>query len=164
MSRRRVSLAPPWLAALSLTVGMALRILPLPTALAWANPDWVLLFLIYWVLATPEYVGIGTGWFTGLLADALTGRSLGQHALAYCLVAFCCLRFHNRLRFYSLAQQSFCIGLFLALSQLIVAWTQEPSSRPLTVSGYLLPALSGALLWPAIAGLMQQLRSASETT
>lgn len=164
MSRRRASLAPQWLAAISLMLGMALRILPLPAVLAWANPDWVLLFLIYWVLATPEHIGIGTGWFAGLLADTLTGRSLGQHALAYCLVAYCCLRFHNRLRFYSLVQQSLCVGLFLSMGQLIVAWTQEPSSRPLTVSLYLLPALSGAMIWPLITSLMHRLRSTSENT
>ena len=162
MSRRHASLAPHWLAAMSLIVGMSLRMLPLPALLAWGNPDWVLLFVIYWVLATPEHIGIGAAWFAGLLADTLTGRSLGQHALAYCLVAYCCLRFHKRLRFYSLVQQTLCIGLFLLLSQLIVAWTQELPGRPLTVSLYLLPALSGALFWPLLTSLMHRLRSASE--
>lgn len=149
---------------MTLVVAMAVRILPLPTALAWVNPDWVLLLLIYWVLAAPQHVGLGTAWFTGFLTDALTGRSLGQHALAYCLVGFCCLRFHNRLRFYPLVQQSLCIGLFLLLSQLVVAWTQELSANQMTSRYYAFPVLSGMFAWPLVLHIMHRMWSTSETT
>lgn len=142
---------------------MALRILPLPSAVAWANPDWVLLLLIYWFLAAPESIGLGTAWLTGFLADVLTGRSLGQHALAYCLVAYFCLRFYKRLRFYSLVQQSACIGLFLLLSQLIVAWTQDTPNPQMTARFYGFPALSGVAVWPLIMMLMHRLRAPSES-
>ncbi len=149
--------------SITLLVAMALRILPLSHPLAAVNPDWVLLLLIYWILAAPESVGLGTAWFTGFLADVLTGRSLGQHALAYCLVGYCCLRFHNRLRFYPLLQQSLCVGLFLLLSQLIVAWTQESSGRPIDVLFYGMPPLSGVLVWPLVMHLMHRMRSVSDS-
>lgn len=126
-----------------------------------ANPDWVLLVLIFWALAHPEQFGLGPAWLVGLLTDVLTGRSLGQHALAYCLVAYCCIRFHNRLRFYSLVQQSVCVGLFLLLSELIVAWTIEYPSRPMKADLFAPPVLSGIVAWPLLLKLMQRWRSAS---
>jgi rod shape-determining protein MreD len=137
---------------------MASRILPLPPLLAAANPDWVLLVLIFWLLAYPDRIGLGFPWLVGLLTDVLTGRSLGQHALAYCLVAFYCIRFHNRLRFYSLVQQSVCIGLFLLLSQLIVAWTIEQQSHSMTIRSYGPPVLAGAVAWPLLLRLFHRWR------
>lgn len=163
MPRRRDSLPLPWMAAITLIVAMALRILPLPQAMAWFNPDWVLLFLIYWILAAPERIGLGTAWVTGFLTDALTARSLGQHALAYVLVAYCCLRWRNQLRFFPVVQQSLSVGLFLFLSQLMIAWTQEFSGGQLSGGYYWFPVLSGVLVWPLVMNLLHRTRSPSES-
>lgn len=161
MLHGRDSLPPVWLAAITLTAAMALRILPLPQTLAWFNPDWVLLFLIYWLLATPERIGLGAAWLTGFLTDALTARSLGQHALAYVFVAYCCLRLHRRLRFYPPVQQSLAVGLLLFSSQLTVAWTQEFSGSQLGSPSYWFPVLSGIVVWPLVARALHRLRSPS---
>ena len=65
---------PPNKATLSLVVlaslllAMVLRIIPLPKEWFVYNPDWVLLFLIYWAMAVPERVGLGYAWCVGLLA------------------------------------------------------------------------------------------------
>ncbi|NJD06633.1 MAG: rod shape-determining protein MreD, partial [Methylococcaceae bacterium] len=67
----------------SLAFAMVLRILPWPPQWLAANPDWVLLFVVYWNMAIPDRFGVVAAWTTGLFADALTGRMLGQHALAY---------------------------------------------------------------------------------
>lgn len=150
-----------WPVLTTFGVAMAFRILPLPPVLAGANPDWVLLVLIFWLLAYPEQIGLAPAWLVGLLTDVLTGRSLGQHALAYCLVAYCCIRFHNRLRFYSLIQQTFCIGLFLLLSELIVAWTIEYPSHPMTAQSYGPPVLAGVIAWPLLLRLMHRWRFSS---
>ena len=73
---------------LTLVMAMGLRIAPWPGEMAALNPDWVLLVLIYWSLAIPERVGIFHAWTFGLLTDVLTGRMLGQYALAYSLVIY----------------------------------------------------------------------------
>ncbi|MDD5037442.1 MAG: rod shape-determining protein MreD, partial [Methylococcaceae bacterium] len=56
-----------WLVvAVSLLIAMILRIISLPQEFFLYNPDWVLLFLIYWAMAIPERVGVGYAWCTGL--------------------------------------------------------------------------------------------------
>jgi rod shape-determining protein MreD len=142
---------------ISLVVAMAFRIVPLPHPLAAYNPDWVLLFLIYWTLTVPEHIGVGTFWLTGLLTDALTARALGQHALAYSLVAYLCLRLHQRFRLYPLVQQSLSVGLLLLLSQFIIFWTRDiENSQVLEARYWLLPTLTGMLAWPTVLYSLRQ--------
>lgn len=144
--------------AVSLGVAMALRILPLPHGLFVYNPDWVLLFLIYWNMALPERVGVGYAWFVGLLTDVLTGRMLGQHALAYAVVAYFCVRLHRRLRLYPLSQQTLSALVFLLLSQLLISWTQNIRDSNAIGATYWLPSLTGALFWPMVFLMLRHVR------
>lgn len=137
---------------------MVLRILPLPHSLATYNPDWVLLFLISWALAAPDRIGVTTAWIVGLLTDALTARTLGQHALAYTLVIYLCLRIQPRLRFYPLAQQSLLVALLLAASRFFVFWTQGAKGPEIHDSRYWLPVVSGLLAWPLVHNTLDFLR------
>jgi rod shape-determining protein MreD len=144
--------------AISLVLAMALRILPLPSPWAMWNPDWIALFLIYWTLAIPERVGVGTAWLTGLFTDVLTGRMLGQHALAYSVIAYLILRWYRRLRLYPLPQQSLWVLLLLFISQLLVLWTQNVKDADAMGWTYWLPSLSGALAWPPVLVVLRRLR------
>lgn len=146
--------------ALSLAVAMALRILPLPAPWFVLNPDWIALFLIYWTLALPERVGVGTAWLTGLFADALTGRLLGQHALAYAVIAYFILRWYRRLRLYPVVQQAVWVLGFLLVSQLLVFWTQRARESDAGAWVYWLPAFSGALAWPLVLAVLRRIRRA----
>jgi rod shape-determining protein MreD len=142
----------------SLTAAMALRILPWPREWLIANPDWVLLFIIYWNMALPDRFGVASAWFIGLLTDALTGRMLGQHALAYTLVAYICLRLHRQLRLSPLFQQGLIVLLFQLLCQILVFWTQNIKAVNAAAAHYWLPSLVGALLWPGIFLTLRWLR------
>ena len=51
-------------------------------------PDFVALTLTFWCVRQPRLVGLGVGWLLGLLMDTGNGVLLGQHALAYSLLAF----------------------------------------------------------------------------
>ena len=86
-------------------MAMALTIIPWSTPLSIAAPDWVILTLIYWALATPETASVGKAWFVGLLVDALTGQLLGQYALTYAVSIFLCIKQHKRIRHYPIIQQ-----------------------------------------------------------
>jgi rod shape-determining protein MreD len=143
---------------LSLVVAMALRILPLPRELFVFNPDWAALFLIYWTIAIPDRVGVGTAWLTGLFVDTLTGRMLGQHALAYSLIAYVSLRLYRRLRLYPLPQQSLWILLLLLISQSLVLWTQNIKNMNVLNWVYWLPSFTGALAWPAVLTILRRVR------
>ncbi|MDV3242335.1 MAG: rod shape-determining protein MreD [Methylocaldum sp.] len=143
---------------LSLVFAMTLRILPLPHELFVLNPDWTALFLIYWTIAIPDRVGVGTAWLTGLFVDTLTGRMLGQHALAYSVIAYVSLRLYRRLRLYPLPQQSLWILLLLLISQFLILWTQNIKNMSVLNWTYWLPSFTGALAWPAVLMTLRRIR------
>jgi rod shape-determining protein MreD len=142
----------------SLVVAMALRILPLPHEWLILNPDWIALFLIYWLLAIPERVGVGTAWLTGLFTDVLTGRMLGQHAVAYSVIAYLSLRWYRRLRLYTLPQQCLWVLMFLLIGQVLVLWTQHVKDTDTLTWAYWMPPLSGALAWPLVRTILRWMR------
>lgn len=142
--------ATRWVIFSSLALAMILCIIPLPPAVFVYNPDWVLLFLIYWTMAVPERVGVGYAWCMGLFVDVLTARMLGQHALAYAVVAYLAVKWHRPLRLYPLYQQILSVLLLSLLSQLLVFWTQNTKAASAIGLGYWMPSLVGAVLWPVI--------------
>lgn len=142
----------------SLLAAMVLRILPLPHAWFVFNPDWVMLFLVYWAMAIPERVGVGYAWCVGLFCDVLTARMLGQHGLAYAVVAYICVKMHRQLRLYPVFQQMFPVLLMLLLGQLLVFWTQNIKAASTIGLDYWLPAFGGTLAWPAVFPLLRWLR------
>jgi rod shape-determining protein MreD len=142
----------------SLLLAMVLRIVPLPKEWFVYNPDWVLLFLIYWAMAVPERVGVGYAWCVGVLVDALTGRMLGQHALAYTVVIFMCVKLHGRWRPYPPYLQAFSILLLLLAGQVLVFWTQNIKASSSAALAYWLPSLVGALLWPVVLPALHRIR------
>jgi rod shape-determining protein MreD len=144
----------------SVILAMALRILPLYYPWSLLNPDWIALVLIYWTLAIPDRAGVGMAFSVGLFTDALTGRSLGQHALAYVVLSYLVLRWYRRLRLYPVVQQSLWVLLLLLVSQLLILWTQN-AKNAIALSGlYWLPSFSGALVWPLVYALLRRLRRA----
>ena len=72
-----------WLILLSIFVALVVALIPLPRELQPFQPDWVLLILMYWSLALPHRVNIGTAWIVGLLMDLAIGSPLGVHSLTY---------------------------------------------------------------------------------
>ncbi|SMF94058.1 rod shape-determining protein MreD [Methylomagnum ishizawai] len=142
----------------SLVLAMMLRILPLPHEWFIFNPDWIALCLIYWTMALPERVGVGTAWLTGLFADVLTGRMLGQHAVAYSVIAYLSLRFYRRLRLYPLPQQCLWVLGFLLAGQVLVYWTQHIKNAESMTRAYWLPPLAGAVVWPWVRIALRHLR------
>jgi rod shape-determining protein MreD len=147
-----------WRIIISLLLAMCLRILPLPDIVASFNPDWVLLVLIYWSLAAPERVGIFYAWTFGLLVDVLIGRSLGQHALAYSLVIYICLKLHMRLRQFPLLQQELFIFFCLLLSQLLlflITHFQHPTQLQGT---FWWPIFTGTFCWPLVYAVLRFVR------
>ena len=153
-SRARAS----WVIWLSFAIAFVFTSLPLPE---WADrfrPDWVALVLIYWCMALPHRVSIGTAWFLGLLLDATKGALLGQHALALTVVSFLTVKTHRQIRVLSPWQQSGSVLLFLSINQLLVVWINGIIGHPPADWWYLSPILGGALLWPWVFIVLRDLR------
>ncbi|MGZ8191104.1 MAG: rod shape-determining protein MreD [Methylococcaceae bacterium] len=142
----------------TLALAMCLKIAPWPGAMADFNPDWVLLTLIYWSLAVPERVGIFHAWTFGLLTDVLTGRLLGQYALAYSLVIYICLNLHKRLRQFPLIQQGLFVFFCLLLSQLLLFLIKNIQAPAQLQASFWLPVFSGTLCWPLIYTVLRFVR------
>lgn len=149
--------------ALTIVLAMCLRIMPWSNTLELFNPDWVLLTLIYWSLALPERFGIFHAWTIGLLTDVLTGQLFGQHALAYSLVIYTCLKLHKRLRQYTLVQQVLFIFSTLLLSQLLFFFIKNLQHPIQLNTDFWLPVLTGTVCWPLVYRTLQYVRLSKQT-
>ena len=147
-----------WVILLTLVAALGLAIFPLPSWARPYRPDWVLLVLLYWCMALPTRVGVGTAWTLGLLLDVLKGTLLGQHGLGLAVVAFLMLKLHQRIRVYPLWQQALSIGMLLTLNQLFMLWVNGILGRPGIDWSYWIPSLIGMILWPWIFILLRDLR------
>ena len=142
----------------TIILAMGFKILPLPVMLSNINPDWVLLALIYWTLALPEKLGVFNAWVVGLLVDVLTGRLLGQHALAYALISYACLKLHKRLRQYPVLQQSLFIFCSLLVSQVLIFWIENIKEPTEFTMAFWLPVFIGTLCWPLVYSALRYIR------
>ncbi|MDH3526089.1 MAG: rod shape-determining protein MreD [Gammaproteobacteria bacterium] len=144
--------------AVTFVIALLLTIAPLPDSVRYLRPDWVGLVLIYWCLAVPDRVGVGTGWGMGLLVDLLTGSLLGQHAMALAVVAFLTLKLHLRVRLFPVWQQALTVLVLLILHQLLSLWVSRFIGRPGPPFSYWAPSLLGMFIWPFIYIALRSLR------
>lgn len=147
-----------WAITATLVAALGLTIMPLPDWAEAARPEWVAMALIYWCMALPGRVGVGIAWTMGLLLDVAKGALLGQHALALTVVAFLTIHLHQRLRFYTLWQQSTVVLILIALQQLLVLWIKGIIGQSPDSWTYWLPSLSSMLLWPWLFLILRDLR------
>lgn len=156
------SMTNPVVIGLTIIASMVLAIVPIPhlvpPELGYVRPDWVAMVLLYWILALPHRVGIITAWVLGIVMDILLGSLIGQHALSYVVIAYIAGSLYQRLRMFSVWQQAAVIFVVLGLNQLINFWVESIAGLAVWGLWYLLPAVSGALMWPWIFLLLRYLR------
>jgi rod shape-determining protein MreD len=133
---------------LSLIAAMMLSILPLGR-FASLNPDWVALAILFWTLSVPERLGILRAWLIGLVVDELTGRTLGQHAIGYAVMAALALRSRASLRVLRWPVQMLWVLGLLGAAEGLISLTEAELPRPTLWMAA--PSLMGALVWPLLA-------------
>ena len=143
---------------ISIIVALALTVVPWPEWAEPLRPLWVALTVFYWVIALPEHLGVLFAWVVGLLLDALTGTLLGAHALALTLVAFIAARTHLKLRMYPPWQQSFTVGLALALYAFVLFWIGGLTGAMTLPLDRFVPVAISMLIWPWIYMTLRALR------
>jgi rod shape-determining protein MreD len=143
----------------TMLLALMLVMLPLPDWAQGFRPDWLTLFLIYWVMAMPERLGIVFAWVFGLLLDVTQGAILGQHAVALVLVAFFMQLQYQRIRMFALVQQALVVFAVLVFKQLIVLWISGiVGQAPEDIVSYFIPSVVGAAIWPWVFVLLRDLR------
>jgi rod shape-determining protein MreD len=164
----RTRLSPAMKSRLALVatfaVAVILSVMPGP---GWAEPfrpDWVGLVLIYWCMATPSRIGVGTGWLLGLLQDVLFGSLFGSHAIAKALIAFITLKLHLQLRMFPRWQQAVTVLVLLVLNQLLVLWIRGLAGNAPETFIYWTPSIVGMLVWPWLFVILRDVRRRGNVT
>lgn len=96
---------------LTILLALLLTILPLPAIIDPYRPDWLTLVIVYWVIALPHRVNVGTAWIAGLLLDILMGSTLGVRALALAIMAYVAAMQFQKVRNFSVWQQAVVVGI-----------------------------------------------------
>ena len=139
---------------LTVIVAVIFAVLPLPEPINAARPDLLLLLVIYWALSAPRIAGLMFAWFCGLAIDVLKGIILGQHALAFLVVAYITHKNQLRFRVFPMSQQTATVFMLLAVYQFIVFWLDGIIGQPVTTWMRWLPVISGAMLWPILVAVL----------
>jgi rod shape-determining protein MreD len=129
-------------------------------------PDFCALVLAFWCVRQPRLVGLGVAWTLGLLCDAGNGVLLGQHALAYSLLAFLSVWLSRRILWFGPMLQSLHIALILLAAQAAVLLVRLAAGDGFPGWAILVGPLIGAALWPVASWilLLPQRRPEREAT
>ncbi len=138
----------PWFIFLSLMVALLLNFLP--TANWPGVPDWVALVLVFWCVREPRRVGMGLAFLFGLAMDVADASLLGQHALAYVLVAYGASSLSRRILWFPLGQQALQVFPLLLLVQLVQLGVRTIVGADFPGLAYFVGPCLAALLWPLL--------------
>ena len=154
LSRSEHILRPARVSTIAVSLAIALFLNFLPWTDLRLVPDFVALVLTFWCVRQPRLVGLGVAWTTGLLVDAGNGVLLGQHALAYSLLAFISIWMSRRILWFGPLLQALHVAIMLAVAQTLVLVVRIVAGDAFPGwSLYVSPAL-GALLWPIVSWLL----------
>ncbi len=140
--------------ALTVVLALIFTIVELPGSIERARPELLLLIVIYWSLSAPRIAGLTFAWLCGLAIDVLTGPIVGQHALAFLLVAFLTHKFQLRMRIFPIWHQTLTVFMLLALYEFLVFWIDGIIGPAITTWTRWLPVLTSALLWPVLVAVL----------
>ena len=142
----------PWYIWFTLLVALMLSLAPIGRAPA--MPDLMALALVGWTVHQPRRVGMGVGFVLGIVIDVHQGALLGQHALAYTLLAYLAIMVHRRIPWFrALAQAAQVFPLFAAAHgcELLVRLAAGGSFPGWSL---LAAPVFEAMLWPVTSWLL----------
>ncbi len=147
-ARSQRILLPVRLSTIAASFAVALLLDFLPWRDIALVPDFVALVLAFWCVRQPRLVGLGAAWTLGLLIDAGNGVLLGQHALAYSLLAFGGLTLSRRILWFPVAQQALHVAALLVAAELVVLLVRLVAGAEFPGWSILVGPAIGAALWP----------------
>jgi rod shape-determining protein MreD len=145
----------PWFVVLTLGLGFLGNLLPLSGIALVVKPDFLALVLLYWCIREPRMISVGIAWCLGLLMDVADGTVLGQHALAYAVLAYAAEYFRRRVLRFPLWQQAAQVAVLLLFCAGLVLLVRVMGGASLPRWTYAVGPLTGALLWPVATALLQ---------
>ena len=150
--------ATGWFIFFSLVIALLLNLLPLQGLSLALRPDFVALTILYWSINQPQHLGISIAFLMGLFIDVSNVSILGQHAMAYSIVAYIAFVLHRRLRIFNPLQQVPQIILILILMQIIILLIGVIGGADFPGWIFFLASVTGMLTWPLISYILGILR------
>ena len=135
----------PWFIVLSLLVALLVNFLP-TSAWPWM-PDWVAMVIVFWSIREPRRVGMGAGFILGLIMDVADSSLMGQHALAYVLVAYAATALSRRILWFPLGQQALHVLPLLLTVQFVQLAVRTLLGADFPGLIFFVGPLVGALVW-----------------
>jgi rod shape-determining protein MreD len=151
-SRRILLPVKIWFVILTLVAALFLNIVPLgrfPFL-----PDWVALVLAFWCIHQPLKVNMGAAFVLGLLMDVADASIMGQHALAYVLLAFAASSLSRRILWFPLLQQGLHVLPLLVGTQLVMLALRMATGAEFPGLTWFAGGILGAILWHPLTYLL----------
>lgn len=144
-SRRILLPARGWFIWLSLCAALVLNLASLGQLPGY--PDWLALVLTFWCIHQPLRIGMAAAFLFGLLMDVADASVMGQHALAYVLLAFTAGGLSRRILWFPLALQALHVLPLLLGAQLLMTMVRVATGGEFPDLSYFLSSLVATLLW-----------------
>ncbi|MCL1861209.1 MAG: rod shape-determining protein MreD [Proteobacteria bacterium] len=151
-SNRLLRPPKPWFVYLSLFIGLVLSYVPFGHRPG--IPDWAALVLVFWCIREPQYIGMGIGFFLGILVDIGHGTPMGQHALAYVVLAFIANGLARRIMWFPSLLQALHVLPMLLVAQALMAGVRVFVGEEFPEWNYFLSSIVGAALWLPLTYLL----------
>lgn len=151
-SRRILLPVKAWFIFLTLACAVLANLVPLgrfPVL-----PDWIALTLTFWCIREPLKVGLGMAFVLGLIMDVADASLMGQHALAYVLLAFTAGQLSRRILWFPLLEQALHIYPMLLGTQLVMLVTRLLAGAEFPGLPWFVGSLTGAVLWHPLTYLL----------
>ena len=145
---------PAFIVATFIAAAM-LNMMPWTGLAAWLRPDFVALVLLYWIIDQPRLVGFTAAFSLGLLMDVAEGALLGQHALAYTILAYAGIALNRRVRMFSVVSQVVHVLPLLLVNDLIVLGVRLLAGAEFPGYRYFFGSFVAAALWPIVSLLLK---------
>ncbi|QBC43298.1 rod shape-determining protein MreD [Iodobacter fluviatilis] len=135
-------------------LSLSINLLPWQAGLIGFAPDFVALFIIYWTLNQPRRIGVGWAFFLGLLMDVADGNVLGQHALAYTVIAYLTLARQRQLAVFPFWQQAFVALALMLIGQVLMLSLRMLMGAPFPGWAYFAGCCVAAFIWPPLSNIL----------
>ncbi|MEM6710530.1 MAG: rod shape-determining protein MreD [Pseudomonadota bacterium] len=147
-----------WLIFVSMLLAMVLAVAHLPTFLptwtGWLRPAWVISVVFFWVIHSPQRLGLVSVWLLGCALDLLRAEPLGLNGLMLAGVTFVGWQFYERIRMFSTPQRAVVLFLLVLAAELGRAALMTLVADVPWSFGVPAVALASALCWPLVYGVM----------
>jgi rod shape-determining protein MreD len=127
---------------------LVVSILPVSGWLFNLNPPWILLFVLYVQIFSPQLFSLTWVFLLGLCCDVLFFSAMGSHVIAFLLPCWIISVFSKRFVFLSILHQLLWILVCCVVYQLVIYGIGVVSGSHQALWLNLCAALFGMLLWP----------------